>query len=246
MKTKPTPRQQKFFERNRLILPETGEAAESTIRFINEGAGAEYLDKINLVRSIQTHIGSTLDTGETVIHFVFLGLDARLRAQCPASAYLQKPDGTRTSRTIAKCRVGGIPMWQVEDKNAFFESIDWTRFNEFKRLILEQVGKLAAEFAQTNPQWSYRRNGGYCDCEFWVNPRSTSVKRAVRSGYPIYRGESLGYDIQYVLPTDDELQKLGELIAAIPLPNGVFIRKLPTDGICQYKITIKFDLFKKV
>lgn len=44
---------------------------------------------------------------------------------------------------------------------------------------------------------------------------------------------------------DSEANQVGELLARIPLSNGVAIRTLPFEGVCLYTLSINSDLLKE-
>ncbi|MDO8686791.1 MAG: hypothetical protein Q7K11_01100 [Candidatus Berkelbacteria bacterium] len=238
---KPTETQRKFFERNRLVLPPKAVIAEDIIRFIQEEEGEKYLRRIELVRSLQSLIGTTLDTGETIEYIVFLPMARRGRARnvSVVRAALRRTKGSLVRCGLEYCVKDGEPLLSRECKG---DNIDWERYWLFRRHLLAEIVRLSQELLETDPKWMLQKYGG--EIKFWIDPRKVSGKRAIAT-MEHSTGENGGH-AQYAVMSDEEATQVGELLARIPLPNGVSIRKrFAEKGVCFYQIAINIDLFQE-
>ncbi|MDO8593913.1 MAG: hypothetical protein Q7R93_00140 [bacterium] len=239
---KPTETQRKFFERNKLVLPPKTLIADDIIRFIQEEEGEKYLRRIELVRSLQTTlIGMTLDTGETIEYIVFLPIARRERARnvSVVRAALRRTKGSLVRCGLEYCVKNGEPLLSKEYTE---NNIDWERYWLFRQHLKQEIERKAKELVGTDPKWMLQKYGG--GFKFWIDPRKVSTKRAIAT-MEHSTGEN-GGKAQYAVMNDEEATQIGELMARIPLPNGVSIRNRPEEeGTCFYQIAINPDLFKE-
>ncbi len=230
----PTETQKKFFDRNKLVLPPKAAIAEDIIRFIKEEDGERYLQRIELVRSLQvTLIGTELDTGETVEYITCTPLHRRKSEYSSILlAGIRKGKGSLFQRRFEFCRKDGCPLFEQKERNP---GVDWDRYSLFRSHLCEEIVKLSRELLETDPKWKFDMAGS--EFSFWIDPKKVSGKRAT--------GKKVGL-IRYAVMNDEEANQVGELLARIPLPNGVSIRRqFMEPGVCGYQIHINPDLFKK-
>lgn len=235
---KPTEAQKKFFERNKLVLPPTALIAENIIASIQEEEGARYLQKIELVRSLQNLIGITLDTGETIEYVTLIPFAKRSqvsnRPDSRILAGLRAKKGDHFQRGFERCLKGGSSLLPREYKN---RTINWERYWLFREELLRGIERFAKELTEADPKWKFEKcASNVFGFWFWVDPKKVPGNRAVST-------TATEGAFQYALVQDNEANQIGELIARLPLPDGVKIQRLPIEGVCAYKFSINPDLF---
>lgn len=241
----PTEAQKKFFARNRLVLPPTAKIAGNIIAFIQEEEGAMYLQKIEVVRSLQKLIGMRLDNGEVIEYITTLPFARRYRHRqhhsprtkraSPVLAGLRRPKGRIVQQGLEFCIKDGTPLLV---NKAGDKVVDWERFCLFREDLLQDVKRRAVQFIADAPKWRFGM-GLRNDFDFWITPGKSASGKDV----PANGDEQLG--MAHAFATDEELNQVGEMLGQIALPNGVKIIQVSNNGFARYRLSINPLLFEK-
>lgn len=222
---KPTTAQSQFFKSNDLTLPPSERAARSTIAFIREAEGSDYLTRTSWVRTLQeTLIGLEIDGGSVIKYLSFKSLTLRAserrRWRRTSQFNIVVLDKTDKLKVIdPRCHLkNGEPIWRDE----VLLPVDWERFRKFRAQIMSEIVSTTQPFLKKNRDWKFSGQSGYSEFYFRIvtdrNPR------------------------------DAELQELAKALESISLPSEVQIRKLPGQKFgyrnhCEFRISVNPTLF---